>query len=143
MSYIRTNLITTLTDVMAARIAHSRRMACNNQQEQMGKQFGCKYRLVQNLVCEYVLGLTHTHKLLSGMQRNKEDTKGPFTQTPKETPELHSKSPEFLLVLGKAQWASNLLYFLRLQNSFQVPHSRERMAKICFPHAVRHMPTSG
>lgn len=112
MSYILTNLITTLTDVMAARIPHSRERPVITRtdgetvwmQIQTCPKFG-------GCVCVYVLGLTHREVAeLSGIERKEKDTNAPFTRTLKQAPDLHS--------FGRAQhhwafWLSNLLYFLK------------------------------
>lgn len=54
----------------------------------MGKQFGCKYKVVQNLVHAWARSQAEVAKL-SGIVRNEKDIKGPFTWTLKEIPVLY------------------------------------------------------
>lgn len=77
VSYILTNLITTLTDVIACQNTSLQRMACNKQQEQMGKQFGYKYKLVQNMAWLCTWAHTQTEVAKPSGTENEEDTQGP------------------------------------------------------------------
>lgn len=137
MSYILTNLITALTDVVAARIPHSREWPVITSKNRWGNCLDANINLPK-IWSECVLGLTHRGVAeLSGTGRNEKDINAPFTRTLKQTPDLHS--------FGRSQHHL-FLFFLtpsnRLQNIFKCFHSRDRMVKTFSPSVFRLVPSS-
>lgn len=115
VSYILTNLITTLTDVMAARIPHSREWPVITNKSRWGNSLDANTNL-SKIWCVWVCAWAHSQievAKLSGIERNEKDIKGHFTWTLKETPDLHPQSP-VSFVLGRAHHHCFFLFAIKL-----------------------------
>lgn len=120
VSYILTNIITTLTDVMAARIPHSREWPVITNKSRWGNSLDANTKL-SKIWCLWVRAWAHSQRevaKLSGIVRSEKDIKGPFTWTLEEIPVLYIHKVQSFLWSWKSTpsqtfWVSNPLYFLK------------------------------